>query len=227
MKKQKQLTAALLIAILLGCGFLTQAQDNSPRLGFRLAPNVGWLKPDVDDYENDGAVFGFSWGFISEFPFAENYAFSSGFNIVFNNGKLNYDHRLNDVNGTLFRRYNFKYLELPLMMRMRTADRGGPMFYAQIGLGTGILLDAKAEDKFENEPKEAFKKINTEVTLLRASMLVGLGVEYPVGATSRLLAGFQFNNGFTNVLKGTNLVNTGTDHAAMPNFIEFNLGFLF
>lgn len=223
----KRIVTLIIICVFFLHTYSAYAQLSSSRFGFRIAPNVGWLKPDVDGYENDGAVFGFSWGFISEFPFAENYAVSTGFNIAFNNGKLKYPHRVDDIEGTLYRRYNFKYLELPLMMRMRTADRGGPMFYAQIGLGTGILLDAKSEDRFENQPKEAARKISSDVNLVKASLLIGIGVEHPVGANSKLLAGFQFNNGFTNVLKGTNTVLTGTDHTAIPNFIEFNLGFIF
>jgi hypothetical protein len=206
------------------------SQDLSPKLGFRIAPNVGWLKPEARLYENDGAVFGFSWGFISEFPLAENYNISTGFNIVFNNVKLKYPHIISD-SGTIYKKYSLKYLEVPLMIRMKTTDRGGPVFYAQIGLGLGMRLDAKGEGSFVTDAGNSIDierdNISEEINLLKASMLIGLGLEYPVGASSKIITGLQFNNGFTNVLKGQNLVHPNTEHAAIPNFVEMNLGFLF
>jgi hypothetical protein len=207
-----------------------QAQSNPPMFGFRIAPNVGWLKPDATKYDGDGAVFGFSWGFIVEFPFAENYSLASGFNVVFNNGKLKYPHRI-DTTGLMHRKYNLKYLELPFMIQMRTTDRGGPVFHANIGFGGGIRLDAHAEGRFTPDDGDAVEfdrdKISEEINLLRASLLIGAGVEYPVGASSKLRVGLQFNNGFTNILKGPNNADPAIDHSAMPNFIELNLGFIF
>lgn len=201
-----------------------------PKFGFNIAPNVGWMKPDAKDYESDGAVFGFSWGFITEFPMAENYYFTTGFNIDLNNGKLKYPEKVADATGTMYRRYNLKYLEIPLIMKFRAPITNGPVFYAQLGLGAGMRIDAKAEGRFvssgqtTNFDKEKFTE---EVNLLKASLLIGAGIEYPVGASSKAIVGFMFNNGFTNVLKGTNLANPSVEHNAASNFIEMKLGFLF
>jgi len=202
------------------------AQENQPTFGFRMAPNIGWVKPDASAYDSEGVTAGFSWGFIAEFPMAENYSFSSGFNILFNGGKLSYPHQIDGTPGVLERKYGFKYLEVPLMLRLFTSDRGGPMFFGQIGLGTGILLDARGTDQFNTQiyPKE---KITDEIKLFRAALLVGLGVEYPLGPSLKGIAGLYFNNGFSDVLKGSNIANNSISHKAFNSFVELNIGLLF
>jgi len=213
----------------------TMADKNlKPGFGFRISPNVGWMKPDAASYENDGARMGFSWGFIAEFPMAENYGFSTGFNILFNGGKLSYPHSLPQSSfsdpGVLKRTYNFKYLELPAMFRLQTSDRGGPVFFGQIGLGMGILLDARGTDTFINlVSRTEFdkEKISDEIRLFRTALLVGLGVEYPLGPSLKAIGGLSFNNGFSNVLKGSNTVNSNINHKAVSNLIELNVGIMF
>lgn len=232
MKKIKPFVIAFItIALVMFTNDLEAQIFKNPKFGFRVAPNIGWLKPDAKSYENDGVVFGFSWGFISEFPFEENYYLSSGFNIIFNNGKLKYPHKLNDSTGTLYRRYNLKYLELPVVMRLRAPDISGFTFYAQLGFGGSIRLDAKAEDKFipiDGGIVKRFEKdkISEEINFLRASLILGGGVEYEIGQ-SKLMLGLLFNNGFTNVLKGNNTMDASIEHAGKSNFIELNIGFLF
>jgi len=223
----------ILLIVVMSATSHAQEQEVKPTFGFRMAPNIGWVKPDASAYDSEGITVGFSWGFIAEFPMAENYSFSTGFNILFNSGKLSYPHQINNNLGVLDRRYGFKYLELPLMLRLFTSDRGGPMFYGQIGLGTGILLDARGKDLFidadKTKPRQDFdkEKITDEIKLFRAALIVGLGIEYPLGPSLRGLAGLSFNNGFSDVLKGSNVVDNSISHKAFNSFVELNLGLLF
>ncbi len=225
-----QAIAIFLISFLIDPYFLS-GQTATPKFGLKLSPNIGWVKPDTRSYQNDGAAFAMSWGFIAEFPMAENYYASTGFNISSYRSNIQYPHLTENQPGVLNRKYNLKYFEIPLTARLRVADRGGPVFFGNIGLGSGILLDARAEDSFKSliEPEifTEMDKISGEIKLFKLSLLVGVGVEYPVGPSSKLLAGLQFNNGFTNILKGENLTDTRLSHRAFPNMVEFNLGFLF
>lgn len=211
-----------------------QAPGLKPVFGFRMAPNVGWIRGDASSYENDGAIVGFSWGFIAEFPAAENYSFSSGFNIIFNGGKLKYPHQIeissNVESGVLARKYNLKYLELPMMLKLHTSDRGGAVFFGQIGLGLGVLLDARGTDVFTYQSGSIDydkEKISEEIRLFRTALLLGLGVEYPLGPSLKAVGGVSFNNGFSDILKGSNLDNSSLSHKAFANFIELNVGILF
>lgn len=232
MKKATRITVFLIaIAFISSIGDTRAQVVKKPKFGFTIAPNVGWMKPDARDYESDGALFGFSWGFVSEFPMAENYYFTTGFNIDLNNGKLKYPEKTGDATGIMYRKYNLKYLEIPLILKLRAPILSGPVFYAQIGLGAGMRIDAKAQGRFVPAGGNVIlfekDKITEEVNLLKASLLIGLGIEYPVGSYSKITAGFMFNNGFTNVLKGNNLANPSIEHNAASNFIEMKLGFLF
>ena len=62
--------------------------------------------------------------------------------------------------------------------------------------------------------------------MLRGSLIVGVGVEYSVGGRTALVGGLTFNNGFTNVLKGTNDA-VGRKPSAINNFLELTLGVMF
>lgn len=209
----------------------TQTRDLNPVFGFRMAPNVGWIRGDESSYENNGATVGFSWGFIAEFPAAENYSFSTGFNILFNGGKLKYPHQIQGLgDGSLARKYNLKFLELPMMLKLRTSDRGGAIFYGQIGLGLGVLLDARGTDAFTYSGGTAEfekEKISEEIRLFRTALLFGLGVEYPLGPSLKAIGGLSLNNGFSDILKGSNLVDSSVSHKAFANFIELNIGIVF
>jgi hypothetical protein len=208
------------------------AQDRKISLGVKAAPNMGWLKTDQSGYRNQGIVGGFGWGLVAEFYFAENYAFGTGFNFNFQNGKLVYpEYRNGSVNGELTRKYRLKYLELPAMIKMKTNEISGIKFFGQIGLGAGIRLSSKGEDVFESQgrPDETtdFRLIDSQTTLFKASMIVGAGIEYPIDNSTSLVAGINFNNGFTNALKGKNSANSTLEHSGIPNFIELSFAVMF
>jgi len=86
------------------------SQDTSPvKLGLKVSPNIAWMNPGTKGYSNNGASLGATIGFVSDFYFARNYAFSSGFNFQYLNGKLNYSDSVmmgtgnKIVNGEVYR----------------------------------------------------------------------------------------------------------------------------
>lgn len=208
------------------------AQYKSVALGVKVAPGFGWLKTDAQGYDNNGIVPGIAWGFVSEFYFAENYALSTGFNFDFQNGKLSYPESRDGLgSGELTRKYRLKYLEIPAVIKMRTNEIKGLRFFGQVGLGLGIRLSSKGKDEFisDNHTTQTteFSLIDSQTRLFKAAMIVGVGVEYPFDNSTALVAGINFNNGFTNALKGTNTVNSSVDHHGVPNFIELSMAIMF
>lgn len=211
---------------------IASAQYKNFSLGIRLAPGAGWLKSDQTGYKTQGLSAGFSWGLVSEFYFAENYAISTGLSFNFQNGRLSYpEERGGSLTGRLTRKYRLKYLEVPAMIKMKTNEISGLRFFGQIGLGTGVRLSSKGEDVFESpgRPDETteFRLIDTQTTLFKASMIVGAGVEYAIDNSTSVVAGINFNNGFTNALKGKNTVNPDSEHHGIPNLIELSLALMF
>lgn len=207
------------------------AQYKSVVLGVKVAPNLGWMKTDQEGYESEGSVAGINWGLVAEFYFAENYAFGTGFTFNFQNGKLAYpDEQGQDV-GMLSRSYRLKYLEFPATIKMKTNVMGGFRFYGQIGAGFGIRLSSKGKDVFASpgnpDLTTDFRLIDSQTTLFKASMIVGAGIEYPLDNSTSLVAGINFNNGFTNALKGNNTVNPDLEHHGVPNMLELSFSVMF
>jgi hypothetical protein len=57
-------------------------------------------------------------------------------------------------------------------------------------------------------------------------MVVGAGIEYPIDKSTALVAGINFINGLTDVLKGDNAVDASVSHRAVPNAFELTLGII-
>jgi len=240
----------VLLALLLLASFFLHAQDdNSPSvqqnhgkafksvlMGVKASPNIGWLNPDSKNYKSEGAIFGFSWGFMCEFAFTRNYSLVTGFNVIASNGKLNYPYqqKINETDslptlGSMSREYKLRYLEIPITLKMRTRDFGKFSFYGQIGLGVGFNIRAKSSDEFTygTNTLTSDENIKDQVNFMRVGLLLGIGTEFSLGGTTRLMAGFNYNNGLFDILTKKNTVNNSVEEDAKPSFVDFTLGILF
>jgi hypothetical protein len=222
------------ILFLLLLSISVQAQYKPVVFGIRIAPNIGWLKSDQQNYEGQGIKPGYSWGFVSEFFLMENYAIQTGFNVVNINGGLKYPHAIADADsslipGTLSRDYMFRYLEIPFTFKMHADIGERSRLFAKIGLGTGFRLRVKAEDTFEYEGGEEREErtITEDVKLIRNSLIVGGGYQFSIKGSTSLVVEVVYNEGFIDVLKGSNTADPSIDHEAMSKFLELGIGILF
>lgn len=240
----------ILVALLLVTINYTRAQEDNPppvqqnhgkafksvMLGVKASPNIGWLNPDTKNYKSEGVIFGFSWGFMCEFAFTKNYSFATGFNVIASNGKLTYPHmeivnenNLNDtLTGNMSREYKLRYLEIPFTLKMRTRDFGKFSFYGQIGLGIGFNIRAKSSDEFTygSNTLTSDESIKEQVAFFRLGLLLGAGAEFSLGGTTRLIAGFGYNNSLFDALTDKNSVSQAEEDAK-PSFVELTVGILF
>lgn len=212
----------LFLALLLA-GLSTKAQFAPFYFGLKAAPQIAWLKPDVDNWKGDGVKIGFAWGFIAEKNFTENHSFATGFNMIFNGGKLKYPTSVDGSAGILNRNYFLKYIEIPLTLKMRTNDLNGTRYFGRIGLGTAFRIGSKVTDEFTTAggvvstyPKKNYDKVN----FARESLIVGAGGEFEISGGPKLGVELTFNNGFTNIL-------TATNERATPNYFELAVSVLF
>jgi hypothetical protein len=216
-----------------------QLKTTDFQFGFKIAPNFGWLKPDTEGYDFKGLRLGFNWGFVAEYKMSENIRLQSGFNVLMHGGKLEYPHAITtntsngtiNESGTMLRRYSYKYIEIPVVVKMTTNEIGYFRYFGVIGLGTGLNISAKAIDEFSvTDPVDrlvkAEPKIKSSTRFIREALILGLGAQYNFSGNTDLVFGVNFNNGFTNVLKGSNNVS-GFSETAISNFIELNIGVLF
>jgi hypothetical protein len=220
-------TKVLFLSAFLIIGFQLFSQTKPFRFGLKVAPNIGWISPDTEDYENDGALGGFSWGFISDITILENYYFGTGFNVGYLNGKLNYPYQEVIITesdtitnqGTLNRVYHLRYIDVPLTLKMKTSKFDAVQVYGQIGFSLGFNVKAKAQDTFTYEEENVEK-------VVRGSLLLGGGIEYFIDNSTSIVVGVTYSNGISNVLKGYNPVNK-QDQKAIPSYLELTLGVIF
>jgi hypothetical protein len=132
------------------------------------------------------------------------------------------------------RKYVVKYIEIPLMLKMKTNEIGYITYFGQFGFGTSFNLSAKANDDFVYETTGDNETITNpdvdvkdDVRFLKESLIIGLGIEYSLGGTTSVIAGINFNNGFSNILKGKNDINSEIEEEAISNYLEINVGILF
>ena len=228
---KKIILAAVLTVIVLQAS----SQYKPVILGLRGGFNLGWMKSGEDNYENKGMTPGISWGFISEFYFMENYAVQTGFNIQYLKGRLEYPYRRmidadSSAIGYLDRKYKLNYLQIPVVIKMKTNLSEKINFFGKVGMGTAFRLDAKAEDVFtygDGEKIKENKNIKEDISLMRISLILGFGAEYIIKGSTAVIMEFTFDNGFVDVLTGKNPAMPDQNEQANLSFMELGIGIVF
>ena len=226
-----------ILIIFLFFGIQSYSQVKPFRFGFKVAPNISWISPDSKSYSSEGASMGFSWGFLADITLTENYFVKTGFEVDYLGGKLSCPHTLvipGDTvssTGTLNRKYNLRYLTIPLTIKMRTNQFGKIAYYGEIGFGTSFNLRANGTDSFDyNSGQSNYSSeedLNDEVTFMKSSIIVGGGIEYFIDESSSIILGISFHNGLNNILKGANTVDTEIDQKGHLYYFQLTVGVMF
>jgi hypothetical protein len=200
----------------------TQAQDRKFNFGIHIAPNVSWIKPDVDGgefykYEGDGARFLMGYGADFNYFFIDNIGIGTGVNVVYNGGNLKYPtvyyptdpatgYTIDTIESNLYRKYKLQYLEVPLVLIGSTGDLMGKFsIYGKFGIGTSFKLKARADDvyKVRSTPDISYTQKNTDISkqvlFIKESMIIGVGGTYKFAKVISINFGLNFNSGFTNI----------------------------
>ena len=228
-------TTKVLIALLILFSTAVYGQSNVKPFyfSFRMGPNISWLKSNSDNVSSNGAILGFSWGALCDVPIQDNLYGVGGFNIHFAGGKTTYPGIYNNLPANFRETYSIKYLELPVMLKIRTREVDKLSFYGQMGLGTAFRLNARVDRTIiPTSPSSGSAVIVSEninsdniTAFIRESLLIGIGAEYAVQDNLKLFGGLNFNNGFTDIIKKSPY-NT-SDPKMISNILEFNIGVYF
>lgn len=228
----------LILVMLLFCLLPSlQAQNKAFQFGFKVGPNLGWIKPDAEGYDRQGVDPGFAWGFVAEVFLMENYSLNTGFDVIYLNGSFSYPHLLfapasagGSIKGVLNREFRTKYIQIPIMLKMKTNDFGRIRYYGQVGFGLAFLADAKSNDKFYSQGlliEEKNPEIEKQLRFTRESLILGAGMEFNLGGSTFLTTGLKFDNNFIDILKDQNTLDPAVEHKGISNFIELQIGLLF
>ena len=100
------------------------------QFGLKIEPSIGWAILNSEIYNK--TKMNFSWGFVGNFYFVENYGLSTGFNVRFMNNEFKFSTMKNDV---IVRTIKNQYLEIPLGLTMRTEKIGDLRILGNISYG--------------------------------------------------------------------------------------------
>jgi hypothetical protein len=224
---------------ILAMSSLAFAQDNGGsinkfRFGFKVAPSLAWLKPDIKGYDSDGSKIGFVYGAMMDYNFTKNYALHIGLEVSYRGGKLKYEVANNSnvsVKGTST--YNLKYIEIPFAIKMKTNEIGYMTYFGQFGFQPAFKIGAKAdyESTLTNPSQtittsESDVDVTDQVNSFNASLLFAIGVEYRISGNTSLVGAIQFSNGFTSVIDATD-PTVNEDIKAITNYLSLNIGVFF
>lgn len=212
----------LLCALTLAGPLFSQSDMDERKIRFGLfgSPNFGWLKPNINSFDKSGlqSRIGFGYGVMMDLKFSEspNYLFSTGFNITSHGGGLiePWDTVIYETQdtlqffGRLDRTYRLNYVNVPLLLKMRTNEIGYMTYFGAIGVDVGIRTRARANDDYtwinDVGPSDVDDTdISDHIRFMKLALNITLGGEYNLSGNTNLYVGIGWHNTFTNIFRNT------------------------
>jgi hypothetical protein len=199
------LTASIFILLLIAApGGVANAQQKIS-FGIHADPLAGWFTSDNKDVMNEGVRPGFSFGLTFNKYFKENYAFSTGINLITAGGSLVCnDTIIMDLNNptTVLPgnavSYSIKYLSVPIGLKLKSNQIGYVTFFTDLGLDPKFVLGGKVAIPSLNIEKE---NASNELSDFNMGYHVTAGIEYSLGGTTALVLGLNFDSNFIDITK--------------------------
>ncbi len=194
-----------------------ERKSRSLSFGMQIAPTFAWLKSDNKGYDNQGSAIGFNYGLVTDFSLSDNsnYFFSTGVQVAELPGKMlspsiHYDPDTTALGNTLEYatedyKYKLRYIDIPLGLKMKTAEIGYIKYFGQFGVTPGFLIRAKKTGDFTYQSgveSIVEEDASEEIASIRLGLSVGAGIEYNLTGNTNAVVSIIYNNGLTNVLKG-------------------------
>lgn len=221
----------LIILTLCFCYQFVSAQDDGEdrvknfHFGLKVNPNLSYIKPHLDNktIKNDGTSLRFGYGLITDFRLNKVISFSSGVEVFGSGGRI--DFATSDSAFYMFipegeskeakfyttsRNMALTFVDVPITFKMKTPEIGSMKYFGVFGTNLGIRAKARATDvgsyvSNKGTPVYNFesKNINIaeQVSPIRMTLNVGLGVEYNLIGSTSLVCSVNYLQGYTSTLK--------------------------
>lgn len=213
---------ALFLAI-----FATSFGQKHIRLSFAANPSVNWLNTNGSEVDRRKPGLGYDFGLNTDFYISddERYGLSTGLLITNVGGQIAYAaNRDFEFSGATMPahtsiKYRLKYVEVPLMIKLKTDSFGRYRYWGQFGFSGMINIEARGSSDNGFLKKS---NIHDEVNLFNLAMNIGLGYDYDLGGNNAISVGLLFQNG---------LIDVTTDNyfsdKTIINSLKLKLGLIF
>lgn len=222
----KNLSAKIMILLLTtSLGLLAQntPKQTAFRFGIHASPNFSYIASS-DPGAQSSLKIKFGFGLIAEYNFAENYSLSTGIDYVMRGGELTIT-RTNDLGNNVFARkgtYNSGFIQLPILLKMRTREFGYFRYFAEFGGSVDISTDEQTDFKpIILNPHDSY------VPLANVMFTIGVGTEYSLGGQTSLLLGLYYNRSLIDNLNNYSEIGTQKKYSYRFDYVSLKLGVLF
>jgi hypothetical protein len=93
-----------------------------------------------------------------------------------------------------------QHIEIPATLKLKTTAYNGIAFWGQFGTYLGFPIRGRADVTSLDQRYEK-ENVLRNLTPINAGMLLGAGIEYPLGERLSALVGLSFQNGFVDVTR--------------------------
>ncbi len=177
-------------------------------IGLKLSPSVTSLRtdaPSASQFENGDSKLSLGGGLLVDYFFGENYAFSTGLFLTGRGGTFTYADNTGGVVGQSFtakQKLAIQYLELPATVKLFTNEvADGTRVYFQVGGAAAVPVGTRinGEKRYTDAANQTETKASDHVKFIDANVLVGSGVEYQLGSSTKIFAGLSYHRGLINI----------------------------
>jgi hypothetical protein len=212
------------------------------KMGIKVSPQLTWTNTDSKSITTGSSHINISYGLVIDYHINENYSFGTEFSIGTFGGSIKpdsvYISNKSAAAKDLEYTYKLQYINVPLIIKMRTKEIGYIRYYAEFGLGMSYNFKAKADisspsasvdlknvDVNSPDPKDKLTvqndgELSQGVNFFRSSIIIGAGIQYNAFGNTLLVAGLRYDNA----------LNDFTDEErwkSSMNFLALHLGVMF
>lgn len=184
--------------LILICSLLVLASTAFAQIeiGIKIMPSIAGnrsIAPKEFGFQSEGAKFRFGFGVIGDFYFTENAAFSTGLSFTGKGGSISYIKN----NVRTIEEFSLQYLEIPVTVKLFTNEVAPDMkIYFQTGFSVNPRVNAKVNgEKLDASDTKYTKRFN----VLDTDVILGSGLEWQVGESTKLFGGLSYHRGLFNI----------------------------
>ncbi|MBT9394555.1 PorT family protein [Hymenobacter sp. NST-14] len=193
------------LLVLLFSGATLGAASAQVEIGLKISPSVTNLRaasPNGDELKAENAKLSLGGGIIVDYFFGQNYAFSTGLELVGRGGNVSYFDSRNQKRYE--QKIGLQYLQVPITVKLFTNDVAtDTKVYFQLGGALGGSIAGRIDgDKYYTDPLSGERsKALKHAIIPEANLRLGAGVEYQLGQSTRMIAGLSYHRGLLNIDK--------------------------
>ncbi len=196
--------------------------DQKVNLSLFAGTGVMWAgSRDKDQVSSSGAKFLFNYGLNIDYRLGRNYDFSTGINHLMGGSGLSYlqdsinfrslaDTVKNRLGPNALVKYKLQYIQIPLLLKLKTNEIGYSTYFLEFGLTPGINIRSIADIETHNNSNlnPTNVKFNKDVAFANLDFTAGAGWHYSLTGNTALIVFLQFHNGLIDFTRDDEPNNT-------------------